>query len=77
MSTDSQLAKDFRGARPGWDDVPEENILAILNSPGMSDRTSTTSPDLNILQEMSDYWIDENSADWQKAAYNNSLTGMA
>jgi len=31
--------------------------------------------DINTLQQYSDYWIDENSYDWAKAAYNRSLTG--
>ena len=31
--------------------------------------------DINTLQQYADYFIDENSYDWAKAAYNNSLTG--
>ena len=31
---------------------------------------------VNSLYSMLDYGIDDNSKDWLKAAYNNSLTGM-
>ena len=48
--------------------LPNKNQIT---EPGADSKSS----DISTLQAASDYFIDENSPDWMKAAYVNSLTG--
>ena len=50
-----------------WDDAYKPSQSKKETSPGF----------VNSLWEMGDYGVDENSADWLKSSYNNSLTGKA
>ena len=38
---------------------------------------SQKTEDLGFFANMADWWIDDNSYDWMKGAYNRSLTGTA
>ena len=45
-------------------------------SPSYQNKVVEPKTDLNVLEELWDYGIDENSTDWLKSAYNNSLSGI-
>ena len=61
-------ARDFQDQEiEPWDEVYKSKQKQEETSPGY----------VNALWEMTDYGIDENSAAWMKAAYNNSLPGKA
>lgn len=45
-------------------------------SPSYQNKVIEPNTDLNVMEELIDYGIDEDSSDWLKAAYNNSLTGI-
>ena len=55
-------------------DVPEDSGLNEMFKAPTSQYSDKE--DMNSLQKMSDWFIDENSSAWMRAAYNNSLTGM-
>ena len=55
-------------------DVPEDSGLNEMFKAPTSQYSDKE--DMNSLQKMSDWFIDENSSEWMSAAYNNSLTGM-
>ena len=81
---------DFRKEKPSYSNLSDEAIYRHLKSrkphlkwddadkaPAKSKRKRDSSPSyMNAFAEWFDYGINEQSADWMKAAYNNSLTGM-
>ena len=47
-----------------------------MNKRKKKTKADTSPTAMNAFQEWFDYGIDKNSADWMKAAYTNSLTGL-
>ena len=79
----------FRSERPSLGDWDDERIYRALKrkNPNLAwgevdsktkvKKEANTNPSyMNGFKEWFDYGIDENSADWMKVAYNNSLTGL-
>ena len=79
----------FRSKKPAFGDWDDERIYRVLkrknpnlawdevDSKAKAKKKANTNPSyMNGFKEWFDYGIDENSADWMKIAYNNSLTGL-
>ena len=88
---DVQSAIDeLRNTNPAAGGMSDEKVYRYLkrNNPTLiwaeadskrkkKTRADTSPTAMNAFQEWFDYGIDENSSDWMKAAYTNSLTGLS
>ena len=59
---------------PVWEEYESDRKTT---SPTATITDATSPKQMNGIAAMSDYWIDEESAEWMKAAYNYSLTGLS
>ena len=87
MPSDVRSAIDeFKIQKPHLSNKSDEFIYHYLkpdnpnlqwDDASIGSRKPNTAPSfMNAFEEWFDYGIDEDSAKWMKAAYNNSLTGM-
>ena len=86
---DVQLEIDnYRQTHPQYKNVSDDAIFNIVkrknptltwdrsDRPSSKKRKNTSPSYMNAFSSWFDYGINENSYDWMKSAYNNSLTGM-
>jgi len=71
--SDERLYRYLKKSNPSlvWSEVD-----SAVESKGQQRQVDTSPSFLNSFQTWFDYGIDENSADWMKSAYTNSLTGL-
>ena len=78
MYDDYELYKELKGVDtqlPSWE---QADIAKKAKVSGQKSYERKQSPDFVYqLFDLTDWTINENSAEWAKSAYNNSITGLA